>query len=218
MKARTVGINATIPAVIGVEVALIAALVIFPPGRTSWWPTVAVGVIAAAALLVTVYRRNAFRWIVDRMRWRMRRRRSHPPAPAVDIPHGASLYGVRVSDRFDGEAITMIEVTGQAYSPTLLTGSATTLTPNLLPLDALTGLLDQPGGIRLSASMWCPAVCACDAAQATRRCTPPCLPTVRRPDSAGRTLWCASTSPNRSQGLATGQRWERPQRPQPNAS
>ena len=44
----------------------------------------------------------------------------------------------------------MVEVTGQAYSPTLLTGSATALTPNRLPLDALTGLLDQPGGIRLS--------------------------------------------------------------------
>jgi len=100
--------------------------------------------------MVTVYRRNVFRWIADRIRWRWRRRRKDQPAAAVDIPHGASLYGVRVSDRFDGEAITMIEVTGQAYSPTLLTGSATAVTPNLLPLDALTGLLDQPGGIRLS--------------------------------------------------------------------
>jgi len=150
VKARTVGINARIPAVVGVEIAVIAALLIFPPGRMSWWPTVAVGVVAAAALMVTVYRRNVFRWIADRVRWRRRRRRKDQPAAAVDIPHGASLYGVRVSDRFDGEAITMIEVTGQAYSPTLLTGSATAVTPNLLPLDALTGLLDQPGGIRLS--------------------------------------------------------------------
>ena len=150
MKARAVGLNTTIPAVIGVEVAVIAAIVIFPPARMSWWPTVAVGVFAAAALLVTVYRRNAVRWLVDRTRWWRRRRRNDPPAAAIDIPHGAALYGVRVSDRFDSEAITMIEVTGQAYSPTLLTGSATALTPNLLPLDALTGLLDQPGGIRLS--------------------------------------------------------------------
>ena len=150
MKARTIGVNATIPAVVGVEVAVIAAILAFPPPRMSWWPTVAVGVIAAAALLVTVHRRNMIRWLVDRMRWWRRRRRNDPPAAAIDIPHGASLYGVRVPDRFDGEAITMIEVTGQAYSPTLLTGSATALTPNLLPLDALTGLLDQPGGIRLS--------------------------------------------------------------------
>ena len=150
MKARTIGVNATIPAVVGVEVAVIAAILAFPPARMSWWPTVAVGVIAAAALLVTVHRRNMIRWLVDRMRWWRRRRRNDPPAAAIDIPHGASLYGVRVPDRFDGEAITMIEVTGQAYSPTLLTGSATALTPNLLPLDALTGLLDQPGGIRLS--------------------------------------------------------------------
>lgn len=150
MKARTVGINATIPVVIGIEVAVIAALLVFPPARMSWWPTVAVAVLAGAALLVTVYRRNAFRWIIDRLRWRRRRRRTETPAAAIDIPHGAALYGVRVADRFDGEAITMIEVTGQAYSPTLLTGSATALTPNRLPLDALTGLLDQPGGIRLS--------------------------------------------------------------------
>ena len=150
MKARTVGVNATIPAVIGVEIAVIAAIVVFPPGRMSWWPTVAVAVVAIAALMVTVYRRNTIGWLVDRARWWRRRRRSDLPVAAIDIPHGASLYGVRVEDRFDGEAITMIEVTGQAYSPTLLTGSATALTPNLLPLDALTDLLDQPGGIRLS--------------------------------------------------------------------
>jgi len=150
VKARTVGVNATVPAVIGVEVAVIAALVAFPPARASWWPTVAVAVLAVAALILTVHRRNAVQWVVDRVRW-LRRRRSHDtPVPAVDIPHGAALYGVRVSDELAGEAISMIEVTGQAYSPTLLTGSATALTPNLLPLDALTALLDQPGGIRLA--------------------------------------------------------------------
>ena len=149
MKARTVGVNATIPAVVAVEVAVIAAIVIFPPERMSWWPTVAVAVVAIAAFMVTVHRRNTIRWLVDRTRW-WRRRRADLTAAAIDIPHGAALYGVRVSDDFDGEAISMIEVTGQAYSPTLLTGSATALTPNLLPLDALTGLLDQPGGIRLS--------------------------------------------------------------------
>lgn len=149
MKARTIGMNATIPAVVGVEVAVLAAIGIFRPERWSWWPTAAVAVVAMALLMITVYRRNAVRWIVDRVRWRRRRRVTDSPAPAVDIPHGASLYGVRVPDRFDGEAITMVEVTGQAYSPTLLTGSATALTPNRLPLDALTDLLDQPGGIRL---------------------------------------------------------------------
>ncbi len=150
MRARTIGINATIPAVVGVEVAVLAAILVFRPERWSWWPTVAVGVVAVALLMITVYRRNAVRWIVDRIRWRRRRRHADSPAAAVDIPHGASLYGVRVPEKFDGEAITMIEVTGQAYSPTLLTGSATALTPNRLPLDALTDLLDQPGGIRLS--------------------------------------------------------------------
>ncbi len=150
MKARAIGVNATIPAVVAVEVAVLAAIVIFPPARISWWPTAAVAVVAIALLMVTVYRRNAVKWAVDRVRWRRRRRRTESPDAAIDIPHGASLYGARVPDGFDGEAITMIEVTGQAYSPTLLTGSATALTPNRLPLDSLTGLLDQPGGIRLS--------------------------------------------------------------------
>jgi type VII secretion protein EccE len=150
MKARALGVNARIPAVVGVEVAVLAAILIFPPARWSWWPTAVTAVAAVALLMVTVYRRNVVKWFVDRIRWWRRRRRTGSPAAAVDIPHGAALYGVRVPYRFDSEAITMIEVTGQAYSPTLLTGSATALTPNLLPLDALTGLLDQPGGIRLS--------------------------------------------------------------------
>lgn len=150
MKARTIGVNASIPVVVGVEIAVLAAVLIFPPERMSWWPTVAASVIAAALLMVTVYRRNTIRWFVDRFRWRRRRRRTETAGAAVDIPHGAALYGVRVSETLHGEAITMVEVTGQAYSPTLLTGAATALTPNRLPLDALTGLLDQPGGIRLS--------------------------------------------------------------------
>ena len=58
---------------------------------------------------------------------RRRRRHASPVAAAVDIPHGAIVCGVRV----DGdEAITMIGVDGQAYSPTLLRGSAKALTPN----------------------------------------------------------------------------------------
>ncbi len=150
MKGRTIGVNTTMPAVVGVEMAALAAIVVFPPNRMSWWPTAAVAVAAIALLMVTVYRRNTVSWAVDRVRWRRRRRRTENPAPAVDIPHGAALYGVRVPDGFAGEAITMIEVTGQAYSPTLLTGSATALTPNRLPLEALTELLDQPGGIRLA--------------------------------------------------------------------
>lgn len=150
MKARTIGINASIPAVVGVEVAALAAILIFPPARWSWWPTAAAAFVAVLLLMLTVYRRNFVKWFVDRIRWRRRRKRTESPAPSIDIPHGASLYGVRVPEGFAGEAISMIEVTGQAYSPTLLTGSATALTPNRLPLDALTGLLDQPGGIKLS--------------------------------------------------------------------
>ncbi|MFZ0831543.1 MAG: type VII secretion protein EccE, partial [Mycobacterium sp.] len=59
----------------------------------------------------------------------------------------SQLYGVRL---VDDEAITMIAVSGQPYSPTVLTGAATALTPNLLPLKELATLLDQPGGIRLA--------------------------------------------------------------------
>ena len=64
MRARTVGINATIPVVVGVEVAVLAAIVIFPPARMSWWPTAATAVVAIALLMVTVYRRNAVTWFV----------------------------------------------------------------------------------------------------------------------------------------------------------
>ena len=118
MKARTIGVNASIPVVVGVEVAALAAILIFPPGRWSWWPTAATAVVAILLLMLTVYRRNVVTWFVDRIRWRRRRRGAGSPAPSIDIPHGAALYGVRVPDKFDGDAITMIEVTGQAYSPT----------------------------------------------------------------------------------------------------
>ena len=150
MKARTIGVNATIPAVVGVEVAVIAAIVAFPPARMSWWPTGAVGVIAAAALLVTVYRRNMLRWLVDRVRWWRRRRRN--AAAGGGRRHTARRLAVRGAgpgrvrrrsdhdDRGDRSGVLT----------DVLTGSATALTPNLLPMDALTGLLDQPGGIRLS--------------------------------------------------------------------
>ena len=148
MKARTVGVAPTIPAVIAVEVVVVTGLVVFPPARGSWWPAAGIAVAAIAALLVTVHRRSAVGWLAALVRFWRRRRRGPVALPAaVDIPHGSQLYGVRVAD---DEAITMIAVSGQAYSPTVLTGAATALTPNLLPLDELTALLDQPGGIRLA--------------------------------------------------------------------
>jgi type VII secretion protein EccE len=148
VKARVVSVRPTIAAVIAVEVIALATLVVFPPGRATWWPAAGVAVAAILALLVTVHRRSAVGWSVAAVRWMRRRRRGPVPVPpAVDIPHGSALYGVRL---VDAEAITMVNVSGQAYSPTVLTGSATALTPNLLPLDALSALLDQPGGIRLA--------------------------------------------------------------------
>src|SRR4029079_18148942 len=70
MKARTVGVNASVPAVVGVEVAVLAAILIFPPARWSWWPTATTAVVAILVLMLTVYRRNAIGWFADRIRWR----------------------------------------------------------------------------------------------------------------------------------------------------
>ena len=56
------------------------------------------------------------------------------------------MYGVRTADN---EAVTMIEVDGRAYSPTFLRGSTLALTDNLLPLDVVIGLMEQPGGLQL---------------------------------------------------------------------
>lgn len=148
MRARTVAVAPTIPAVIAVEVVVIAGLALFPPTRGPWWPAAVIAVGGALGLLVTIHRRSAVGWVVALVRfWRRRRRGPMIVPAAVDIPHGSQLYGVRV---VDGEAITMIAVSGQAYSPTVLTGAATALTPNLLPLGELTALLDQPGGIHLA--------------------------------------------------------------------
>jgi type VII secretion protein EccE len=44
----------------------------------------------------------------------------------------------------------MVRVAGQAYTPTFLRGSTVSLSTNVLPLGVLTGLLDQPGGLKLA--------------------------------------------------------------------
>jgi len=147
VKARTIGVTPTIPAVIAIEVVTLAGLALFPPARGQWWPAVSTAAIATVALLLKVHDHSTLGWLVALVRfWRRRRRGTLTVPAAVDIPHGSQLYGVRL---IDGEAITVVAVSGQAYAPTVLTGSATALTPNLLPLNELVALLDQPGGIRL---------------------------------------------------------------------
>ena len=59
MKQPTVSVRPALGAVVGVEVALIAAFVALPPGRVTWWPFAAVAALAAVSLLVSVHRRNA---------------------------------------------------------------------------------------------------------------------------------------------------------------
>jgi type VII secretion protein EccE len=65
---------------------------------------------------------------------------------AVDISHGGHVYGVRTAGN---ESVTVIEVDGRAYSPTLLRGSAVSRTDNVLPLAVLIGVMEQPGGLHL---------------------------------------------------------------------
>lgn len=142
MKARLLGVRPVIPAVIAVEVVALSALLTLP---MPWWSVTAV---AALVVLVTVRRRTPLGWVLALFAWRRRRRRVPlPVGAAVEVAHGAHLYGVRIAD---GQATTMIAVSGKAYPPTVLTGSSIGLTPNLLPLEALTGLLDQPGGLHLA--------------------------------------------------------------------
>ena len=92
MKARTIGINASIPVVVGVEVAALAAILIFPPGRWSWWPTAATAVVAILLLMLTVYRRNVVTWFADRIRWRRRRRRRRIPRSAASTSRTAPRF------------------------------------------------------------------------------------------------------------------------------
>jgi type VII secretion protein EccE len=103
--------------------------------------------VAFLAMVLTVYRRNLPGWVAALMRWRSRRRRPVEAAAAVDVTQGNIVCGVRVDEY---EAITMLNVAGRAYTPTFLRGSTVSLTTNVLPLDVLTGLLDQPGGLRLA--------------------------------------------------------------------
>jgi type VII secretion protein EccE len=147
VKARPLGLNPDLPEVITVEVIAIAALVALPPGRFGWWPAAVIAGVSVVALVLTVHRRNAAGWAAAMMRWRSQRRRPAQAAAAVDVTQGDLVCGVRVDEY---EAVTMVRVTGRAYTPTFLRGSTVSLTTNVLPLRVLTGLLDQPGGLKLA--------------------------------------------------------------------
>ena len=149
MKARTVGVRAGTPVVVALEVVALVAFIGLPPARFGWWPAAVITAVALLLLVPTVHRRNVPGWLAAVRRWRRSRRGKYPAAAAaVDVPHGNIVCGVRVEAY---EALTMIEVTGKPYSLTFLRGSTVSLTRNLLPLEVLTELLDQPGGIQLAA-------------------------------------------------------------------
>lgn len=146
MKARPVTIRPALGAVVGAEVIGIGAFAGLPTWRFGWWPATVITLAAAVLLVVTVHRRNAMAWVLDRSRWMRARRHTTAVGAAVDISHGGNVYGVRTADN---EAVTMIEVDGRPYSPTYLRGSTLALTDNLLPLDVVIGLMEQPGGLHL---------------------------------------------------------------------
>lgn len=147
MKARSVRVHPSLGAVLGAETVGIAAFAGLPTYRFGWWPATVITACAAVLLIVTVHRRNAATWVRDRSRWLRERRHTTPVGAAVDISHGGDVYGVRTAGN---EAVTMIEVDGRPYSPTFLRGATLALTENLVPLDVVIALMEQPGGLRLS--------------------------------------------------------------------
>ena len=147
MKARAVALRPALGAMMAAEAAALAAFVALPPHRAGWWPATAISAAALVVLTVTVYRRNTPGWVAAWARHRRRRRHPVPVAAAVDVPHGAIVCGVRVDEY---EAVTMIKASGRAYAPTLLRGSTRSLTTNVIPMDVLAGLLDQPGFLQLA--------------------------------------------------------------------
>lgn len=144
---RAVAVRPTAPVVISLEVVALAAFGLLPASRFEWWPATIVCAVVALPLLIVVYRRNFAGWVAARVRWLRTRRDLVPAGVAVDIPQGAVMCGVRVEPL---EAVTMIRVDGRPYTPTFLRGSTVSHSVNVLPLKLLTGLLDQPGDLRLA--------------------------------------------------------------------
>jgi type VII secretion protein EccE len=147
VKARTLAVRPSLPALIAAEVIALTALAVFPPRHAGWWPAAVITAAAVVLLVVTVHRRSATGWAASAARWRAWRRKPAAAAAATDVPHGNLLCGVRADEH---EAVTMIRVAGRAYTPTFLRGSTVSRTTNVLPLHVLVGLFDQPGGLRLA--------------------------------------------------------------------
>jgi type VII secretion protein EccE len=147
VKARPAGARLSLPGLITVEVVALAAFIGLPPYRAGWWPAAVITAAVLVLLTVTVHRRNVVGWVAALARWRAARRHGVTAAAAVDVAHGDISCGVRADEY---EAITMVRVTGRAYVPTFLRGSAVSASTNLLPLGLLVDLLDQPGSLRLA--------------------------------------------------------------------
>ena len=178
VKARAVGVRARrCPRWSPPRSIALAAFVALPPDRFGWWPAAAITAAAVLLLVVTVYRRNAPGWVAALVRWR-----PPPPAPPSTrrprrwtSPHGNIVCGVRVDEY---EAITMVQTHRRPYAPTFLRGSTVSLTTNVVPLDVLAGLLDQPGGLKLAGiDMVSSGQRVRRGTGHTRRCIPRCWPT-----------------------------------------
>jgi len=146
MKARTVSVRPTLGPVVVAEVVSVIAFAALWPWRFGWWPWATITVVALAVMVITVNRRNLAVWCAARVRHLYQRRHATPVGAAVDIHHGNAIYGVRTAGT---EAVTMIRVDGRAYMPTFLRGSTVSHTANVLPLEVLTGLLDQPADLHI---------------------------------------------------------------------
>jgi type VII secretion protein EccE len=147
VKERVVGVRAALPVVLAAEVIAIGSLIGLSPARFGWWPAAVITGVAVLLMVVTVHRRSVVGWLGALWRWRARRGKPVQAAAAVDVTQGNLVCGVRV-DAY--EAVTMVRIAGQAYAPTFLRGSTVSLSTNVLPLGVLTGLLDQPGGLKLA--------------------------------------------------------------------
>ncbi|GAA2424426.1 type VII secretion protein EccE [Mycolicibacterium llatzerense] len=146
MKARTVSVRPTLGPVAAAEVVSVIAFAALWPWQWGWWPWATITVAALAVMVITVHRRNLAAWCVARIRHLRQRRYATNVGAAVDIHHGNAIYGVRTAGT---EAVTMIRVDGRPYMPTYLRGSTVSHTANELPLEVLTGLLDQPADLHI---------------------------------------------------------------------
>lgn len=131
---------------------LIAGAIIIAVTPRQWWAAALIAVAVLLAVTVSYQQATAAGWVRRWLRWKWygRKAAAHERRSAIPAPFSADIAGINpVGMRWDGRyVVTMIALHGRAHPPTVLVPAGAE-TVDTVPLEVVSGLLTQFGGLEL---------------------------------------------------------------------